>query len=446
MSDRKTTKRALLGSVISLLLCFAMLLGTTFAWFTDNAATGSNVITSGNLDVEVEYTLDGINWDKLDGADDLFNKSLWEPGHTEVVALRIKNNGSLALKYNVNMNIVGETIGKTKDNKDIVLSDILTVSTLNHEVNQMGELTLGLAFEGEDKVDYENTTTFKDGSVLDNDKELQPGVSHYLIVKVDMAETVGNEANHNGIDIPKITFGINVNATQFTSEEDSFGNQYDKDATYDTEIPLAITKSFSATDVVKLKKSDGTEVTILGDNLTIDTDGSISSFGVKLGVLQLDAAYQFQPKMTAEEVKSSEYANWHADFVVHANKDVPADSIVLAGYYDAWCSINNDKWVALPNVDMPVSANNEVRLVKSMGDIYVSYEEICTYGNDGIGFLCGAKAYGTNKLKSGTRLTVELRLYKTYTEEECLEKFGYKSANVETGEYITVGEYYYTFK
>jgi len=138
MSDRKTTKRALLGSVISLLLCFAMLLGTTFAWFTDNAATGSNVIKSGNLDVVVEYTLDGTNWKDLNGAKDLFNKSLWEPGHTEVVALKITNNGSLALKYNVNMNIVGETIGKTKDNKDIVLSDILTVSTLNQQVNQRG--------------------------------------------------------------------------------------------------------------------------------------------------------------------------------------------------------------------------------------------------------------------------------------------------------------------
>jgi len=295
-------------------------------------------------------------------------------------------------------------------------------------------------------VDYENTSTFKAGNVLGNDKELQPGASHYLIVKVDMAETVGNEANHNGIDIPTITFGINVNATQFTYEGDSFGNQYDKDATYDTEIPLAITKSFSATDVVKLSKNNGTEVTILGENLTVDTNGSLSSFGVKLGILQLDAAYQFQPKMTAEEVESSEYANWHADFVVHANKDVPADSIALAGYYDAWCSLNNDKWVALPNVNMPVSANDEVRLVKSMGDIYVSYKDICTYGNDGIGFLCGAKSYGSNELEDDTTLTVELRLYKTYTEEECYEKFGYKSANEETGEYITVGKYYHTFK
>jgi len=115
MTNCKSTKRALLTSSISLLLCFAMLLGTTFAWFTDSAATGSNVITAGNLDIDVQYTLDGENWADLDGATDLFQKSLWEPGHTEVVVLKIENNGSLALKYAANMNIVSETTGKTKD-------------------------------------------------------------------------------------------------------------------------------------------------------------------------------------------------------------------------------------------------------------------------------------------------------------------------------------------
>ena len=239
MTNSKTTKRALFSSVVALLLCFTMLLGTTFAWFTDSAASGSNVITAGNLDIVVEYTLDGTTWKDLDGATDLFQKGLWEPGHTEVVALRIKNNGSLALKYAASMNIVSETVGKTKDGTDIKLSDILTVSTLTQQAvdadgnaNQIGDITLGLAFNGENSVAYQNTTTFKAGNVLGNDVFLEPGVAHYLIVKVDMAETVGNEANHNGINIPTIEFGLNVLATQYTYENDSFGNQYDADAEY----------------------------------------------------------------------------------------------------------------------------------------------------------------------------------------------------------------------
>ena len=83
MTNSKSTKRSLLVSTISLLLCFAMLLGTTFAWFTDSAATGSNVITSGNLDIDVQYTLGDKDtagefvWADLDGATDLFQKGLW---------------------------------------------------------------------------------------------------------------------------------------------------------------------------------------------------------------------------------------------------------------------------------------------------------------------------------------------------------------------------------
>ena len=55
MSSKKSTKRALLMSVISMLLCLAMLTGTTFAWFTDSVKSGMNKIVAGNLDVELQY-------------------------------------------------------------------------------------------------------------------------------------------------------------------------------------------------------------------------------------------------------------------------------------------------------------------------------------------------------------------------------------------------------
>lgn len=237
----KSTKRALLASVMAMLLCFTMLLGTTFAWFTDSAASGSNVITAGNLDLEVEYTLDGTNWDKLDGATDLFQKDLWEPGHTEVVALRITNNGSLALKYTANMNVNDETPGKNKDGGDIVLSEILTVGTLVQAANQVGDIAVELAFTNENM--YKGTTAFKASNVLEENQELFPGDAHYVIIKVDMAETVGNEANAVDKDnVPSIDFGINVVATQFTYEKDSFGTDYDKDAIY----PVANIQEFQA--------------------------------------------------------------------------------------------------------------------------------------------------------------------------------------------------------
>ena len=127
----KSKKSALLLSFTSLLLCFAMLAGSTFAWFTDTATTGVNQIKSGNLDIEVQYrtTADG-EWKTLDKATELFGAegTLFEPGHTRVVELKIENAGNLALKYKIGMNIASETVGTNKAGNPYKLSDYLKVA------------------------------------------------------------------------------------------------------------------------------------------------------------------------------------------------------------------------------------------------------------------------------------------------------------------------------
>ena len=235
MTSSKSTKRALLTSVLALLMCVTMLVGATFAWFTDTASTGVNKIQAGNLDIEVEYTLDGETWNDLDEATDIFQKGLWEPGHTEVVALKFKNNGNLALKYSINMNIVDETAGVNKFNKEYKLSDYLKVKTLSQEASLIGDICIGMAFSARnDGLGYTATANFKDATVLDHDLLLTPGeVGNYLIMKVYMPETVGNEANTISTEkAASIHFGLNVVATQVPYEKDSFGNTYDKDAKY----------------------------------------------------------------------------------------------------------------------------------------------------------------------------------------------------------------------
>ena len=49
MTSSKNTKRALLASVLSVALCCAMLIGSTFAWFTDSVTNTGNRIQAGNL-------------------------------------------------------------------------------------------------------------------------------------------------------------------------------------------------------------------------------------------------------------------------------------------------------------------------------------------------------------------------------------------------------------
>ena len=280
MNNKRATKRALLTSVMALVMCVVMLVGTTFAWFTDTASTGVNKIQAGNLDIEVEYTLDGETWNDLDRATDIFQKGLWEPGHTEVVALKFKNNGNLALKYSINMNIVDETVGVNKFNKEYKLSDYLKVKTLSQEASLIGDICIGMAFSARnDGLGYTATANFKDAAVLDHDLLLTPGeVGNYLIMKVYMPETVGNEANAISTEkAASIRFGLNVVATQVTYEKDSFGNTYDKDATY----PVADNEGLK--DAIG-SATDGSTVVVTSGEYTLSDPAATSKTEIPAGV------------------------------------------------------------------------------------------------------------------------------------------------------------------
>ena len=122
MTNSKHTKRALLASVLSVVVCAAMLVGSTFAWFTDSVTSAGNIIKSGNLDVALEWAngteaLDTATWqDASTGA--IFNYDLWEPGYTEARHVRISNKGNLALKYEIRIAANGE-VSKLADVIDV---------------------------------------------------------------------------------------------------------------------------------------------------------------------------------------------------------------------------------------------------------------------------------------------------------------------------------------
>ena len=299
MTNSKSTKRALLTSALALLMCVTMLVGATFAWFTDTASTGVNKIQAGNLDIEVQYTLDGETWKDLDEASDIFQKGLWEPGHTEVVALKFKNNGNLALKYSINMNIVDETAGLNKSEQEYKLSDYLKVKTLSQEASQIGDICIGMAFSARnDALGYTTTANFKDATVLDHDLFLTPGeVGNYLIMKVYMPETVGNEANAISTEkAASINFGLNVVATQVPYEKDSFGNTYDKDATY----PVIVSNQQQANDAITNATDKKANISI-ASNQTITLDSGIAHEGDK----SRDITFSGDGSQTVDVVKEA---------------------------------------------------------------------------------------------------------------------------------------------
>ena len=196
MNNQKTTKRSLVAAGLVLLLCIAMLVGTTFAWFTDTASTAVNKIQAGTLDIELQYQKADGTWEDAEGKTLDFKKPsghenesiLWEPGCTyELPALRVVNKGNLALKYKVII---------TGINGDATLNDVI-------------DWTIGTV-------------------ALGTEQYLAVGANNEFTIKGHMKESAGNE--YQGLTIDGI--GITVFATQYTHESDSYDNQYDKYAQY----------------------------------------------------------------------------------------------------------------------------------------------------------------------------------------------------------------------
>ena len=200
MTNRKSTKRALLGSVMAMVLCLAMLVGATFAWFTDTASTDVNKIQAGKLDVALEMKDAAGQWVSAEGKTLDFVKAaageqvLWEPGCTyKLPELRVVNNGNLALKYKIQI---------TGIQGDAKLNEVIdwTINDAAIDLTE-GHLTAG-----------------------------QQGDA--FTIKGHMKETAGNDYQNLTID----GIGITVYATQDTVENDSFGNTYDADAGYTIQV------------------------------------------------------------------------------------------------------------------------------------------------------------------------------------------------------------------
>ena len=228
--NRKTTRRALVLSLLSLLLCCSMLVGTTFAWFTDSVTSGKNTIVAGNLDVELYYQNDTTTgWTKVGTNTNVFKTgTLWEPGHTEVIKLKVVNEGTLALKYQLGVAIAAEIGSINQAGEAFKLSDYIKFGV--YEGDLTGDRASAVAAVQGNATEIKNAYS-KPGAL---EAGADTGV---LTMVVWMPENVGNEANYmTGKTVPEITLGINLLATQETYEEDSFDKYYDENAAMTTVI------------------------------------------------------------------------------------------------------------------------------------------------------------------------------------------------------------------
>ena len=238
MTTKRSTKNALLSSVLALFLCFTMLIGTTFAWFTDSVTSGSNIIKAGNLDIVLEY-FDGNSWVDAEGkvipfvAADGRDQSqiLWEPGCTYNMApFRVRNAGNLNAKILIMINgVVGDAklleAIEFKTHINNIPQSVLEGSAGN-QLQRFEGAELGIMYgmpEGNIVFDWslagKGTTT--------------PGTGHTdtspeFTISGHMAEEAGNEYMNLAIEGISIT----IIATQQSFESDSFDKWYDKNATF----------------------------------------------------------------------------------------------------------------------------------------------------------------------------------------------------------------------
>ena len=350
----KSKKSALLMSFTSLLLCFAMLAGATFAWFTDTATTGVNKIVSGKLDVDIvdgttEQHLEKLSFqNKIESTD-----ILWEPGVTFLTqGFKIKNDGNLALKWKmainkenaVNSKVAGSTIAKDGMSLlDVIDFSVVTKVGENYEVVDIED------FEGQ-LTGESDTTTY----------------SPVYYLQAHMQETAGND--YQDLTLDDIT--ITVYATQLNHENDSFGPDYDKDAP----LPLVATRNELNTAITRdsLKDEDGkiapVEVTLgnleAEDIVYDERDTGYTGKGVMLGSTNLNkyaaapadaGEYKFTFKdgtitSTATGYDSIDnYKNTSVYMLVPGNSDVVFENMTFNGvvsfdiqkYTSPWSNLNS---------------------------------------------------------------------------------------------------------
>ena len=242
-NNQKATKRALLTSVMALVMCVVMLVGTTFAWFTDTASTGVNKITSGNLHVEIQdkegTEIDTLKWVDKNGKD-IANQDdiLWEPGCTYLLTpFKIANTGNLALKYK----IVITGLDGDSPLLDVIKFTYKTASGEEFDMSAEGHLTA---------------------------KGTAGASTGMITVSAHMDEAAGND--YMGKTLTGIKF--TVLATQDTVENDSFGNTYDAGAEY----PVVISE---------LRKDYAADASIVPDGFVVtayhnsDFDGNSGKTG-----------------------------------------------------------------------------------------------------------------------------------------------------------------------
>ena len=329
MTNAKTTKRALFASAMSMLLCVSMLIGSTFAWFTDSATTGVNTIKAGNLKVDLidANSLASLEGSALDFHDINGNTIiLWEPGATfETQSFKVKNAGDLAIKYEIVMNGM-----KVSDNK---LMEVITLKIVDE--------TTGNAIDLDTYVGH-----LKAGEESDAMK-----------ITATMKSTAGNA--YQGLTATGMS--ITVFATQDAVEADINGTTYDEAATTDKNVVYVTTPDELVNAFANLKAGDvislGADLDMTGKTIkavtgnvgfTLNGNGktisNLKSTERALFVAHSGSSAYFFNDVNLENCLVSSTTNYAALFVGDGDT---SGNVTISNCNVTNCTVNSGKYAAM---------------------------------------------------------------------------------------------------
>ena len=249
MTKQKNTKKALLASVLSVMLCVAMLVGSTFAWFTDSVTSGKNRIVAGNLDVELEYknasTQDA--WKNASEAsvanpnffvDKNGNDILWEPGVMSVTQFKVVNKGSLALEYSLETLKAAFNTMAGHDLSEVIKFAVVDNDEFADLETRDDVIAMDYYFDDFTSFSYSGSTLLPEDKAENGEfEEIFTVVAYWEPTAEDNLYNVNNgQKTDDNADRLYIDIEIQLTAKQLPFEEDSFGADYDEGALYEGEV------------------------------------------------------------------------------------------------------------------------------------------------------------------------------------------------------------------
>lgn len=273
----KSTKKSLIASGISLAVSVALLVGSTFAWFTDSVTNKGNKIQAGSLkigayayDLDMDGTGESFTVADVNGGNAftfeaepqnlrtdgtaIINDTDWEPGKSNAKLLKVVNEGTLAAEIRLNFETSGELTDALWFDFVKVENGAVTGNFEKRPMNTLGAVAQALELP-----------------IINKGDTIQ------FILVYGMYEEAGNEYMEDSF-----TADVTILAKQYTYEEDGFGSSdYDENAKYpaatNTEFVTSLKNGGTVTAAGAFKWSDAVKMT--GDTksvLSLEKDSEIT--------------------------------------------------------------------------------------------------------------------------------------------------------------------------